>query len=259
MARDDWGSYNSPRHSSMKGMRSIQQWFRRNESRLIATDAICVILLFFLHFLPPAFEFLIQRNVLALQLVTVFLVCTIALSIIFKGIVPILICTFGIILIHNSMILPHYTEPQPVEAWFGDVKVTWTLYTATAVSVGAAMNFYLGVSMVVLSIIIAYRPSLLFTRNRPDPIDSDWMKYPVWHDHTLLADGSTEYSIPITMLMTDQERYLLWRYEYILANIYGDPHLVRPGGYVPKYSTRIYRDKNSGQIIGKARYNGFFM
>ena len=36
-------------------------------------------------------------------------------------------------------------------------------------------------------------------------------------------------------------------------NIYGDPHLVRPGGYVPKYSTGIYRDKESGQIIGKGR------
>lgn len=259
MARDDTGSNNSSRPSSIPSMLRIRQWFQKNELRLIVTDAVCIVLLLFLHFLSPAFQFLIQGNILALQLVIAVILCTIGLSVVPKGIVPIIICTFGIILIHNSVILPHYSEPQPVEAWFGDVKVAWTLYAPIAVSVGAGMNFYLGLSMVILSIIIAYRPSLLYTRNRPDPIDSDWQKYPLWHDHTLLADGTTEYSVPITRLVTEEERYILWRYEYILANIYGDPHLVRPSGYVPKYSTSIYRDKNSGQIIGKARYSGFFL
>lgn len=258
MKSDDRGLYNSSRPSSNQTMRRIRQWFRRNELRLIVTDAICIVLLLILHFLSPVFQFLIQGNILALQSVIAVIVGTIGLSVVSKGIVPIVICIFGIILIHNSVILPYYSEPQPVEVWFGDVKVAWTLYAPTAVSVGAGMNFYLGLSMVVLSIIIAYRPSLLFTRNRPDPIDSDWQNYPLWHDHTLLADGTTEYSVPISRFVTEEERYILWRYEYILANIYGDPHLVRPSGYVPKYSTRIYRDKNSGQIIGKARYNGFF-
>ena len=121
------------------------------------------------------------------------------------------------------------------------------------------MNFLLGISMVILSIILSYRPSLLFARNRPEPIDSEWTKYPLWHDHTLLADGRAEYSVPVKRLMTEEETYLLWRYEYILANIYGTPHLVRPEGYVPKYSTSLYRDKESGRILGKARYNGFFV
>ncbi len=259
MVRGKGGSYDPTGLNSKKAAWRIHQWFRRNEPRLLVADAICIVLLFFLHFLPSEFQFLIQENLLAIQLVTVILVSTIALSVVYKGIVPIIICIFGIILIHNSIILPHYTEPQPGEAWFGDMKISWTLYSPTAVSVAAGMNFYLGVSMVVLSIIIAYRPSLLFTRNRPDPIDSDWLKYPLWHDHTLLADGSTEYSVPIMRLVTDQERYILWRYEYILANIYGAPHLVKPGGYVPKYSTSIYRDKESGRIIGKARYNGYFV
>ncbi len=258
MTTGEGGSYSSANGSSKKAARGIYLWFQRNESKLLATNAIGIVLLFFLHFLPPAFQFPIQENPLAIQIVTVILVSAIALSVVCKGIVPIIICIFGIILIHNSMILPFYSEPQPGEASFGDVKFTWTLYTPTAVSVGADMNFYLGISMVILSVIISYRPSLLFTRNRPDPIDSDWLKYPLWHDHTLLADGRTEYSVPINRLVTDQERYILWRYEYILANIYGDPHLVRPAGYVPKYSTSIYRDKESGRIIGKARYNGIF-
>jgi hypothetical protein len=155
--------------------------------------------------------------------------------------------------------LPYYSEPQPGEASFGEVKFTWTLYTPTAVSIGAGLNFFLGVSMITFSIIMAYRPTLLFTRNRPDSVDSEWLKYPLWQDNTVLADGRTEYSVPIKKLMTDQDRYILWRYEYILANIYGIPHLVRPEGYVPKYSTSIQRDRESGQMIGKARYMGFFI
>ncbi len=99
-------------------------WFLRNESKLLTTNAVCIVLLFILHFLPLAFQFLISENVLAIQIVTIILVFTLALSVVSKGIVPIVICIFGAILIHNSMILPHYTEPQPGEASFGDVKIT---------------------------------------------------------------------------------------------------------------------------------------
>ena len=167
-----------------------------------------------------------EQSVNAIQIGTIILVSFIAVSVISKGIVPVIICILGIVLIHNSLILPYYSEPQPGEASFGEVKFRWTLYTPTAVSMGAGMNFFLGVSMVAFSIIIAYRPSLLFTRNRPDSVDSEWSRYLLWRDNTLLADGRTEYSIPIKSLMTDQDRYILWRYEYILANIYEHPILL---------------------------------
>jgi hypothetical protein len=259
MAVGDGSSFRPNRRISNKATDRAYLWFQRNESKLLATDIVCIIILFFLHLFPSTFQFFIQENVSAIQIAAILLVSSIALSVVWKGIVPMVICVLGIVLIHNSLILPYYSKPQPGEASFGEVKFTWTLYTPTAVSMGASMNFFLGVSMVIFSIIIAYRPSLLFTRNRPDSVDSEWLKYPLWHDNTLLADGRTEYSVPIKMLMTDQERYVLWRYEYILASIYGTPHLVRPEGYVPKYSTSIYRDRESGRIIGKARYNGFFV
>ena len=259
MAVGDGSPFRPNRRISNKATDRAYLWFQRNESKLLATDIVCIIVLFFLHLFPSTFQFFIQENLNAIQIAAIVLVSPIALSVVWKGVVPIVICVLGIVLIHNSLILPYYAQPEPGEASFGEVKFTWTLYTPTAVSMAASMNFFLGVSTVIFSIIIAYRPSLLFTRNRPDSVDSDWLKYPLWHDNTLLADGRTEYSVPIKMLMTDQERYVLWRYEYILASIYGTPHLVRPEGYVPKYSTSIYRDRESGRIIGKARYNGFFV
>lgn len=252
-------SFRPNRRISKKATDRAYLWFQRNDSKLLAIDVVCIAILFFLHLSPSTFQFFIQENINALQIAALVLVSSIVLSVLWKGIVPIVICILGIVLIHNSLILPYYSQPQPGEASFGEVKFRWTLYTPTAVNVGASMNFFLGVSMVIFSIIIAYRPSLLFTRNRPDSVDSEWSKYPLWHDNTLLADGRTEYSVPIKMLMTHQERYVLWRYEYILASIYGTPHLVKPEGYVPKYSTSIYRDRESGRIIGKARFNSFFV
>lgn len=259
MAVGGGSSFRPNRRISKKATDRAYLWFQRNETKLLVTDIVCIVVLFFLHFFPSTFQFFIQENASAIQIVAIVLVSSIALSVVWKGLVPIVICVLGIVLIHNSLILPYYSQPQPREASFGEVTFRWTLYTPTAVSVAANMNFFLGVSMVIFSIIIAYRPSLLFTRNRPESVDSEWSKYPLWHDNTLLADGRTEYSVPIKMLMTDQERYVLWRYEYILASIYGTPHLVRPEGYIPKYSTSIYRDRETGRIIGKARYNGFFV
>jgi hypothetical protein len=59
-------------------------------------------------------------------------------------------------------------------------------------------------------------------------------------------------------LMTTEEKYLLWRYEFVLTNIYGTPHLVKPDGFVPSQST-IFRDKTNLSMIGKAKYNGYFV
>lgn len=234
-------------------------WFQRNEQRLLVIDVVCIVTLFFLHLFTSMFQIFVHEIAIAVQIAATVLAAFIALSVVWKGIVPLVICILGIVLMHNSVILPYYAEPQPGEATVGGARFTWTLYTPLAVSVAANMHFFLGVAMVAFSIIIAYRPSILFARNRPEPLDSEWSKYPVWYDNTLLANNLTEPSIPVQNLMTDQDRYLLWRYEYVLADIYGTPHLVRPNGMVPKNSTCIFRDKDSGRVIGKARYTGFFM
>jgi hypothetical protein len=234
-------------------------WFQKNEQRLLVSDVVCITLLFFMHLFTSTFQIFTPEIVNAVQTTAIILVVFVALSVVWKGMVPLIICILGIAMMYDSVLLPYYATPQPAEINFGAAKFTWTLYTPMAVSVAANMHFLLGASMVSFSIIIAYRPSLLFTRNRPKSLDSEWSKYPVWYDNTLLANSLTERSVPVKDLMTDQDRYLLWRYEYVLADIYGTPHLVRPNGLVPKKSTRIFRDKDSGRVMGKARYSGFFV
>ncbi|HEV8404581.1 MAG TPA: hypothetical protein VGQ13_01615 [Nitrososphaera sp.] len=234
-------------------------WFQRNESRLLAIDIVCVVLLFFLHLFTSTFQTLTPEIISAVQISAIVLVAFIVLSVVWKGIVPLIICVLGIVLMHYSLILPYYSAREQGDVNLGGTRFTYPMFTPTVAGTSANMHFFLGVSTVALSLIIAYRPSLLFARSRPESLDSEWSKYPVWHDNTLLADGRQERSVPVKSLISDQDKYLLWRYEYILANIYGTPYLVRPDGLVPKDSTDVFRDKDSGLLIGKARYSGFFM
>jgi hypothetical protein len=246
----------APQHSKLHGRTYL--WFQRNQHKLLVANIVSIILLFFMHLSTSMFQVFTQEVVNAVQLAAVVPVAFVALSVVWKGAVPLIICALGIVLMYSAVVLPYY-EPEPDEVNFGETMVTYTLFTRVPVNVAASIHFFLGVMMVVLGMIIAYRPSLLFTRNRPESLENEWSKYPMWQDNTLLADGRQEPSVPVKNLMTDQDRYLLWRYEYVLADIYGTPHLVRPDGMVPKDSTRIFRDKDSGRVIGKARYTGFFM
>ncbi|HXV45827.1 MAG TPA: hypothetical protein VD736_04060 [Nitrososphaera sp.] len=247
-----------PAHPQSRVHGRTYLWFQRNAHRLLAADIVCIALLFFMHLFTSTFHVFTQDIAFAVKLAAIAPAAFIALSVVMRGMVPLIICALGIVLMHNAVILPFY-EPEPGEATIDGRLYTWTLYTPTSVSVGSSMNFFLGLGMVAFSIIIAYRPSILFARNRPESLEDEWSKYSVWHDNALLAHGRQEPSVPVKSLMTDQDRYLLWRYEYVLADVYDTPHLVRPNGTVPKDSTRIFRDKDSGRVIGKARYTGFFM
>ncbi|MGI0014853.1 MAG: hypothetical protein ACREBU_15645 [Nitrososphaera sp.] len=242
-----------------QGKGRLQSWFVHNEAALFGTNIVCLTLLFFSYLVTSTFKVLPVEMLTALHATTLVLLSFIVLSMIWKGIVPIIVCILGVVLIHNSVILPYYASLEEGEAYFGARKVVWSLYAPEAVQFASTMHFFLGVSMVAFGMTISHRPSLLFARNRPEAADVEWSKYPVWYDNAVLANGTTEPSVPVKSLISDLDRYLLWRYEYVLASIYGTTHLVRPEGMVPKHSTLIHRDKASGRIMGKARYTGYFM
>lgn len=249
----------SPPQRSRKARSMAYLWFQRNEQRLLAIDVVCIVLLFFMHLFTSTIQVFAQEIVNVVHIAATVLVAFIVLSIVWKGVLPLIICILGIVLIYYSVILPYYSDPELGDANLGGTKFTYPLFTPAIAGTAANMHFFLGVSTVALSIIIGYRPSLLFTRSRPESLDSVWSKYPIWHDNALLAQGHMERSVPVMSLLTDEDRCLLWRYEFVLADIYGTPHLVKPHGLVPKDSTRLFRDKDSGRVLGKARYSGFFI
>jgi hypothetical protein len=217
------------------------------------------MLLLFTFLFTSTVQVLRPEILILVQVAAALLAGFVVVSVVWKGVLPAIICTLGAVLMYNSIILPYYASSETVEAYIAATKFAYSSYLPEAVRIAANIHFMVGAFMVAFSMILAYKPSLLFTRNRPASSESEWSKYPVWHDNTLLADGRMEASVPVKNLMTDVDRYLLWRYEYVLAGIYGTPHLVRPEGLVPKDSTMLFRDKATGRLIGKARYTGFFM
>jgi hypothetical protein len=190
---------------------------------------------------------------------SICLICIIALSLIWRGIVCIVIGILGLSLIYTGIFLPSYPVDILDDSYPDGENEKNIINIKQPVLVATQGFFFLGMSMVGLSMIIAYRPDVLYVRNRPKPLETIWESYPVWYnDNIKLLGRNSEHIVDIKSLMTDEEVYLLWRYDYILANVYGTPHLVKSDSHVPKSST-IFRDKKSGKMIGKGKYIGYFV
>jgi len=194
-----------------------------------------------------------------IEIMSICLICIIALSLIWRGIVCIVIGILGLSLIYTGIFLPSYPVDVLDDSYPDGENEKNIINIKQPVLVATQGFFFLGMSMVGLSMIIAYRPDVLYVRNRPKPLETIWEGYPVWYnDNIKLLGRNSEHIVDIKSLMTDEEIYLLWRYDYILADVYGTPHLVKSDSHVPKSST-IFRDKKSGKMIGKGRYIGYFV
>jgi hypothetical protein len=183
------------------------------------------------------------------MLATIALVSIVAVSVIWKGIAPIALCAIGLTLIYIGTLFFSYAASMVGEVYH---RASYGFATEQSILNLAHGYFFLGIGMVIFSIILAYKPSLLYTRNRPEPMHIVWEKYPIWYDNTKVVVRYNEPSVSLKNLMTDEEKYLLGRYEYILTDVYGAPHLVKPDKNVPSGST-ILRDKMNGIIIGKVK------
>ena len=233
------------------------KWFGRHEQTLLIVSAVSIALLFLVHFFSAAVPITARPVADLVSMLAVVLVSVVFISVAWKGLVPAVICMVGIVLMYNSIILPYYPPADPQFPDISSYEKTKPSSAGVPAGVAVAKFFILGLGMVAMSMMIAYRPGFLSARNRPAP-DNIWSKYPVWHDSAKLVGRYSEPAVPARSLMEDRDRYLLWRYEYVLASIYGTPHLVRPDGLVPK-NTEFIRDRDSGLLVGKARYYGYFM
>jgi hypothetical protein len=238
----------------------IYEWFYRNKSILLALNLVSIMLLFVIHLSILPFQINpVSFAEKVLQVINITLICIIALSLIWRGMVCIVIGILGLLLIYTGIFLPSYPIDVLDDSYLDSKNEKNNINIKQPISVAAHGFFFLGMSMVGLSMIIAYRPDVLYVRNRPKPLETIWESYPIWYnDNIKLLGRKSEPTVDIKTLMTDEEVYLLWRYDYILADVYGTPHLVRSDSQIPKSST-IFRDKKSGKMIGKGKYIGYFV
>jgi hypothetical protein len=230
-------------------------YFERKQTVLLIIAAISIVLLFVLHLTTVTMQ-IIPGSILhkVILLTTIFLLLPVAISIFWKGIVPLAICALGLTLLYAGVLYPSYVTEIVGKIYY---KSSYGFTTEKSVLNAARGYFLLGMGMVIFSIIIGYKPAILYTRNRPQPLDTIWQKYPIWYGNAEVM-GYHEPSVSLKSLMTAEERYLLWRYEFVLTDIFGTPHLVRPDDFVPASST-IVRDKANQSMIGKAKYMGYFV
>jgi hypothetical protein len=231
----------------------IYVWFLRNKLTLLAINTISTILLFPLHLFTVTIQITIYSfPEKIIQSITAILLLLILLSVIWKGMLSILICGLGIILIYSGIILPSYSLSIPGEHNFKGIKL---VDDPQSMGIASHGYFFLGIIMIILSTIIAYKPSILYVKNRPQSMNKIWLNYPIWYDNIKIICGHNEPNIRLNRLMSEQEKYLSWRYEYILTDIYGELYLVKPDSRVPESSTILRNNKNRA-MIGIARYGG---
>ncbi|HZA42956.1 MAG TPA: hypothetical protein VE504_04250 [Nitrososphaeraceae archaeon] len=234
---------------------SILQWLRSNEVLLVAVSLLSVLLLLFVNVsvveissitsIPDSST--IPKFMIALTLV---LTAIIPLPIIHKGIVPIAIAGIGLPLISAGTVIPITTSSS--------LSMSENPEGIVFIAEG---YFLLGVSMMSFSFVSAYKPSLLYVKNRPeDAGDVNQEEFPLWDkmdrgaNHAVsIGRFDDEANVPLKDLMSEIEKYLIWRYSYVLVSIHGIRYLAIPNSYVP-YSSIILRDKN-GRIIGKGKYS----
>ncbi|MGI0037078.1 MAG: hypothetical protein ACRD99_01810 [Nitrososphaera sp.] len=237
----------------------MREWSLRNQKTLIALNIFSLVLLFVAFLLTYAIHLYPGELLILLHLATFASAGFVVLSLASKGPIPLVIAIVGIVLAYNAIVSPLYATSEEGQTILGRQRIESVPNTGESLQVDRPTHFFLGLSMVVFGTIIAHKPSMLFTRNRPPPLDDEWSGYPIWQDNSILADGRTEQVVPVKNMMTEEDLRLLWRYEYVVATIYGSVHLVKPEGMVPKDSTFLARDKASGRILGKPRFTGFFI
>lgn len=130
--------------------------------------------------------------------------------------------------------------------------LVWRYEPAGALTpASSAVMFYMGAGLLGLCMIIVYRPSLLYVKNRP----SDDPPYPIWDS----SHGYTTYKyrnmVPLYTLLTTAEKYLIPQYRFVQVKIGDKIYLVTPSSDVPDDSI-VIRDPKSNFFMGVMKTYG---
>ena len=213
---------------------------------------LCIILLLAIHIFVSQLHPRPNTLIFTLSnLLSGILSLLILLSAIPKGTIIATTTFLGIVLIYGSIVLPSF-----------QINMTGNIYYKAAyghLSEGLLFQnshglFLLGMSMIIFSLIVAYKPSILYTKNRPNDFRETLYNYPIWSNGMQIIGKISERNIKLEMLMTELDLYLEWRYEFILVLIYESLYLVRPNSYVP-ISSSIIRDLYSSKMQGVSKYS----
>jgi len=102
-------------------------------------------------------------------------------------------------------------------------------------------GLYIGLGNLGMAMAFAYRPTLLYVKNRiPDELP-----YPIWDGNKQTKTRFSPHLVPVHSLLNEKERWFIFKYKFILMSIESKIYLVRPNDSVPE--TAILLRSKSGQ------------
>ena len=140
-------------------------WLRSHDKFLLKLTIVGILLLSIIHIYLSISVIDFNSKIFGfLHIITILILILVFLSILIKGIVPIAISCLGIVLLYGSIVIPSVATdslgPFYYKASTGNLNIE-------SINRGSHGFFLLGVAMIVFGIIIAYKPDVLYTRNRP--------------------------------------------------------------------------------------------
>ena len=106
-------------------------------------------------------------------------------------------------------------------------------------------SLYVGLGSLVTSLAFAYRPTLLYVKNRiPDELP-----YPIWDSKKQIITRFSPNLVPVRSLLSEKERWFIFKYKFILISVENKIYLVKPNDSVPETSI-LLRSKSGQSPLG---------
>lgn len=219
---------------NLSNLSPMQRWFKARSRIWIELSMLSIVLLIMLeiYMFFAGFPPLIVRLA---PILAGILLGIVVLATFWRGSLALAVVLMGVACVSGGMFVMPYALSHGLAT--EEKLITYTTST-----------FTIGIGSLVISMIMVYRPTLLYAKNRP----REEKGLPVWKREM----AGIELLIPLRKLLSENELYILPNYNYVMVSINGVTYLVPPDEAVPEGSV-VLRD--TGYFIGMRKiYDGYF-
>ena len=222
-------------------MLSTERW-RRFETNLILTCSITLVAYLGIRYAYSQFIIILIESILV-TLSIVFI-----LSIKKDGLGPLAITVLGCTTLILLVLIPYDVPVNGtlVPIVFKTVQFSETI-TAVREDVVLFKEYVLSLTLFDFGfgLVLAYKPSLLYVKNRP----TDDMPYPLWESKTRSMTRFSQNLVPLKSFLDEKEKFFIFKYKFVLVSIDNKIYLVRPDENVPE-TTVLLRTRSGQSLLG---------
>ncbi len=214
---------------------------KRLETNLILTCAVLVGTYIGIRYSEAQFILIPVGTIVAV------LSCWLILSIKKDGLGSMIITILGCVTLISIIFIPSYMPVTPSK-FFPDGFVLEQISVEQIkenILVFKESVLYLTLFYFGMGLLLAYKPTIFYVRNRlPDE-----SPYPVWNSKAATMTQFSPSLIALKSLLSEKERWIVFRYKFVLVSIDDKIYLVRPNDVVPE-NAMVLRSKSGQSLLG---------